>query len=58
MGKILLFVFQLPIEITAWLIMVISSKTVGDLVLEGAAPSLKYNKAASHEELLFCLFLG
>lgn len=47
MGKMLLFVFQLPIEITAWLIMDISSKTVGDLVLEGAAPSLKYNKAAS-----------
>lgn len=38
-GKMLSFVFQLPIEIRAWPIMDISSKTVGDLVLEVAVPS-------------------
>lgn len=43
MGKNVPFVFQLPIEIIAWLIVDISSKTAEDLVLEGAAPSLKHS---------------
>lgn len=42
-GTMLYFVFQLPIEVTAWPIMDISSKTVGDLVLDVAVPTLKQN---------------
>lgn len=42
-GKMLSFVSQLPIEVTAWQIMDISSKTVGDLDLEVAVPPLKQN---------------
>lgn len=42
-GKCCLFFFQLLVEITAWLIMAMGSKTVGDWVREGAAPSLKHN---------------
>lgn len=42
-GKTLSFVSQLSIEITAWPIMDITSKTVGDLILEVAVPSLKQN---------------
>lgn len=43
MRKMLPFVFQLPIAITAWLIMGIGSKTGGGMVLEGAASSLKHS---------------
>lgn len=42
-GEMLSFVSQLPIEVTAWQIMDISSKTVGDLDLEVAVPPLKQN---------------
>lgn len=40
-GRMLSFVSQLLTEVTAWQIMDISSKTVGDLVLEVAVPFLK-----------------